>query len=687
MRRVTLITAIAFGTFVFLGISFLLARALTGSGAERSRVHRGRARAGARGRRRGAEEAAGVRGRAGVRARDPGARGGSSSGPARSQILTYAPSVRVTMTRRSGTGRVAWRAGDSLPVVQCVKARREGPLTGGGVELLAISKPIALDGGMQLTAARLPAGRCVVMPRMRGRLRLLLPLAALLALALPGAAAAADKPAKKTLYYEGPSGRYLMDGTWLFRLDPSNKGLGSKWNRSASTAGWSKVKVPNVWNLGDDSPASMIGGVGWYRKDFSLPNASKALEWAVRFESVNYRSTVWLNGRRVGANRGAYIPFEFRLNGLKRRGTNRLVIRVDSKRRSTDFPPSGLATNGAPTGGWWNYSGLQREVYLKQLDTVDWKSVRVIPRLACASCTASVQVKVIMRNVRGSGQNVRISGNFGSRRLSLGSKGISGNGVPSFTTTFRMPNPRVWSPARPYLYNVNLRASAGGRTVGTYRLKTGIRSIRVSSDGHLILNGARVNIRGVGVHEDSKEQGFAVDNAFRQRLVSETKAVGATLMRTHYPMHPYTHELADKEGVLIWSEIPVYALKTANLAKPGVTELAAKELEKNIIANQNHPSVLLWSIANELSARPGPTQANYIKNAVRQAKALDPSRPVGLAVAGYPTVGCQKAYAPLDVIGINDYFGWYPGPSGLVFDRTKLPPTSTRSAPATRSRR
>ena len=146
------------------------------------------------------------------------------------------------------------------------------------------------------------------------------------------------------------------------------------------------------------------------------------------------------------------------------------MIRVDSKRRSTDFPPSGLAINGAPTGGWWNYSGLQREVYLKRLDTVDWKSVRVIPRLACASCTASVQVKAILRNVRGSAQSVRISGSFGSRRLSLGSQGISRNGVKSFATTFRMPNPRVWSPARPYLYNVNLRASAGGRSVGTYRL-------------------------------------------------------------------------------------------------------------------------------------------------------------------------------------------------------------------------
>ena len=83
--------------------------------------------------------------------------------------------------------------------------------------------------------------------------------------------------------------------------------------------------------------------------------------------------------------------------------------------------------------------------------------------------------------------------------------------------------------------------------------------------------------------------------------------------------------------------------------------------------------MLLWSIANELSSRPGPTQASYIKNAVRQAKALDPSRPVGLAVAGYPAVGCQnKAYAPLDVIGINEYFGWYPGPQGSIFDRTRL---------------
>jgi hypothetical protein len=148
LRRVTLITAIAFGSFVFLGISFLLARALTGSGAERSRVL-DVVLAEARG------DADAVLEQLPACAAEPACarvtreRVAALKRPGEVEILNYRPSVRVTMTRRSGTGRVAWRAGSSLPVVQCVKARREGPLTGGGVELLAISKPISLDAGCE----------------------------------------------------------------------------------------------------------------------------------------------------------------------------------------------------------------------------------------------------------------------------------------------------------------------------------------------------------------------------------------------------------------------------------------------------------------------------------------------------------------------------------------------------------
>ena len=504
------------------------------------------------------------------------------------------------------------------------------------------------------------------------RIPRLLFLAALVALALPAAASAADKPSNRTLYHDGPEGRYLLDGQWFFRLDSGDDGIKQRFMRQTDTDGWKPVQVPNVWNLGDPSNESMAGSIGWYRKDFELPNASRALAWVVRFESVNYRTRVWLNGKPVGENRGAYIPFEFRLNDLKRHGTNRLVVRVDSRRFPTDFPPSGLNVDGVPTGGWWNYGGIQREVYLRRVDTVDWKSVHVRPQLDCGTCDARVSVAVDVRNVTGSAKRISVSGRFGAQTLRLGTRGVPGGGVARFQTAITVRKPRLWSPASPNLYDVSLTARSGSRKVASYVLRSGIRSIKVAN-GRLVLNGQYLNFRGVGLHEASQEEGFAIGDNVREKIATEAKALGATVLRTHYPMHPFMHELADRLGLLIWSEVPVYAVKTQYLKRPLVRQLAAKELAKNIEANQNHPSVMLWSLGNELSARPGPVQSAYIKAAAREAHRLDPTRPVGLAVAGYPSAGCQPEYGPLDVIGVNDYFGWYPGPNGQIADRTLLP--------------
>jgi beta-glucuronidase len=506
---------------------------------------------------------------------------------------------------------------------------------------------------------------------MRPRLRLLLPVLALL-LVLPATAHAADKPTEKALYKDGPEGRYLLDGEWLFRLDNADQGVKQRFMRSTSRSGWVKTTVPNVWNLGDASNESMAGGIGWYRKDFELPNADSALAWAFRFESVNYRAKVWLNGKPIGENTGAYVPFEMVPKSVKRRGTNRLVVRVDSRRKITDFPPAGLNTDGVPTGGWWNYSGIQREVYLRKLDSVDFQKVQVRPELACGTCPASVKVNINLKNVTRSGQRATITGKYGDRTLNLGTKSIGRDGIAAFTDTLRIDKPHLWSPADPHLYDVSFTVRVGGEKVAGYALHSGIRSIKVSG-GRLILNGQFMNVRGVGLHEDSKAQGFAIDNARRDQLVDDAKDLGATVLRTHYPLHPYTHELADRLGLLIWSEIPVYSLKTEVLKERSVRNLAVEELSKNINANENHPSVMLWSIGNELSSQPGPVQVAYINAAVKFAKEMDPTRPVGLAVAAYPSSLCQAAeYKSLDVLGLNDYFGWYPGPSGQIFDRTKL---------------
>jgi beta-glucuronidase len=189
-----------------------------------------------------------------------------------------------------------------------------------------------------------------------------------------------------------------------------------------------------------------------------------------------------------------------------------------------------------------------------------------------------------------------------------------------------------------------------------------------------MLNGRPLNFRGVFIHEDDKGRGFAIDNAIRERQLGWVRQLGATMLRGHYPLHPYYQERADELGIMQWSEVPVYSVRARYLKQTLVRQLAARELESNIEANGNHPSVITWSIGNELSSRPGPVQGDYIRRAATAAKRLDPSRPVSYAVAGYPAVGCQRRYGPLDIVGVNDYFGWYPGPMGSLFDRDKLSP-------------
>jgi beta-glucuronidase len=493
------------------------------------------------------------------------------------------------------------------------------------------------------------------------------------AVVVPPSARAADGITRGTTYRDAPDNRYMLGGDWLFRLDTAGVGLNQHFQRQTSTDDWSKTTVPNAWNAQDESVASFQGTVGWYRKDFHLPDARARMNWLVRFESVNYRSSVWLNGKPIGRNTGAYLPFEMRLprKGLKLRGMNHLVVRVDNRRLPTDFPPSGLTGAGDPAGGWWNYGGILREVYLQRIDRVDISSVVVRPDLPCAACAATVGMRVIVRNYADKPLRVNVAGNFGSQRTRLGTKGVPAHGFATFSSRVRVAKPRLWSPASPSLYKVRFRVSVGGKKLVGYRLDSGIRSIKVV-DGHLMLNGHKLDLRGVGVHEDDPVTGFAITPARREQIVDQAKEIGADVIRAHYPLHPDIQELADRKGLLIWSEIPVYAVKTKYLKRPEVRKLAAKELTENITANQNHPSIMLWSIGNELSSKPGPVQALYIQAAVKDAKALDPTRPVALAINGYPAAGCRPQYAGLDVLGVNEYFGWYPGPNGQIADRDTM---------------
>ena len=289
------------------------------------------------------------------------------------------------------------------------------------------------------------------------RHRLIIACTALMAvpLALPSPAAA-DAPTAGALYTDGPSGRFLLDGTWLRRSDPRDRGIRAGYVRARYASGWSPVTVPDAANAADMSARSYLGGVCWYRKDFESPGGA-ATNWVLRFESVNYRATVWLNGRRLGRHTGGYLPFEVEAKGM-RTGTNRLVVRVDSRRTEPAIPPLGVRNGGKYVGGWWNYAGILREVYLRRVDTFDFVNVAARPRLDCPECDARVYVRAVVANMEGVPARAEVSATVGGQQIRFTPATIQARGFRLFRGSTAIRTPRLWSPDDP----APLQRRAGG---------------------------------------------------------------------------------------------------------------------------------------------------------------------------------------------------------------------------------
>jgi beta-glucuronidase len=507
---------------------------------------------------------------------------------------------------------------------------------------------------------------------------LVLVLAALggVAGAQPPAGYAPSPPTAGALYKDGQTGRYLLDGTWLFRADPTNIGQSERWQSDPSTDDWLPVTVPNSWNAGDFSAESMRGSVGWYRRDFTLPKGAfngyvpqADRRWIVRFESVNYRATVWLNGRMLGTHAGAYLPFEYDLTNVHP-GVNRLVVRVDDQRGPTDLPPG-------PNGGWWNFGGLQREVYLRSVQRADLERLQIHTTQPCPSCTSSATIdeQVVVRNVTGASQPVQLTGTYGGHRLNFGARTLPPHGTWTASASVTVPHPKLWAPGSPTLYKARLTLEdKKGRTLGGYFTYSGIRTITKTPDGRLELNGRLLNLRGVDMQEQNLVTGAALSTSQVGTMMGWIRGLGADMIRSQHPLNPQFEEMADRYGILIWSSIPFYQVGKKYLANPGLLRYAHSVLRQDVYVNQDHPSILLWAIANELATPATPAEARYVSGATALAHKLDPTRPVGMAVASWPGIPCQAAYAPLDVIGLNEYFGWFDENGGATDDRDQLSP-------------
>jgi beta-glucuronidase len=469
------------------------------------------------------------------------------------------------------------------------------------------------------------------------------------------------------LIKEGWTNRFLLGGQWYFRQDDTFIGDAGGWAAQQDLSGWTPIHVPFNWN-GQDVTQNRPS-TGWYRKEFVVPKTKRRVNWKVRFEGNNYRSFVFLNGRLIGRF-GGYFPFEVDLNGLKR-GRNTLVVKVSSLRSNTDLTHwRPAAFNGFGSGGWWNFGGILREVYMRPIDTVDIDEVRALPKVGRLGGPAKVRVKILLRNQSGKQRAAFVDVGIGGGPKTRIRRGLPANGTREVAASLTLDHPRLWQPGHPSLYSMRVGASLddhrrAGRRVSTYALAFGVKKLERKGSVAL-LNGHPLQLRGASVHEDDPREGGALSPRTRANLVHRLEQLHATVARAHYPLHPALLEALDRAGIMYWSQAPVYQLPNTLFNNRGVRGAAIRANDLAVRDNANHASIFVWSLANEPAGNVGekglfgPGLKTFIRDGSRTVRRLDDTRWVAIdrqSRIGEPLT--QSSYRYLDVLGINEYFGWY----------------------------
>jgi len=438
-----------------------------------------------------------------------------------------------------------------------------------------------------------------------------------------------------------------LGGTWRFRMDGAEK--------------WRRVSLPDDWNATDAD--TNRAGVGWYRRDFVLPRTGSATRWIVRFEGAGHHAIVYLNGREIARHAGGYVPFEADLEGL-RRGRNRLAVRISSRRSASDLTHWRRARfGGRGNGMWWNFAGIHREVSVRPVHGLDIARAQALPRLACATCPAVVQVRALVRNLGPTTRQARVTLGVEGRRIGLPAYPLAPGQQREIVGELTIARPRLWGIGRGNLYRLDVEADGGPGARAHYRTRFGVRDLRKLSDGRVLLNGRPLRVKGVSVHEDSPVVGSAWRAPQRAALLRRVDDIGATVVRAHYPLHPALMEALDRRGVMVWEQAPVNQVQNDQMGRASVRERAVRANAEVVLRDRGHPSVLAFSIANELAVPISQGQIDFVHAAAARVRELDPTRLVAIdrvARYGAPDDG-HPIFKEVDAIGANEYFGWYRG--------------------------
>jgi hypothetical protein len=428
--------------------------------------------------------------------------------------------------------------------------------------------------------------------------------------------------------------------------------------RAAQAPGqWRRARVPSVVDS-RALPSLYPGVVRRYRLRFLAPETPRGFRWLIQFESVRRNAAVYLNGRRIGRNVDPYTPFTVEARGLRPGRENELEVEVDG-RKNPQLPE-----------GWWNWNGIVRPVHLIPAGRAHIQDLGAMSRVRCRGPARNCRAKLLLDGMLERRGVKMLEPTLEVRLRSPGGRTVE--------KTFKLPRqrserkrlqlelpvpaPELWSPDAPNLYSARIVLRDRGEVVQVVRRAVGLRSVEVKN-GLLYLNNRRINLHGASIHEDMPGDGAALTPGEMNQIVSDLKELGANLTRAHYLMNERLLARFDRAGIMVWSQAPIWQRDHGAqlLWRPNERRRALQTVERTVTAARNHPSVITHSVANELSFTPDtkPGTARFLVAAQQIARDVDPTLPISVDIKGRPGFMEQFTYHRFDMLGINQYFGWY----------------------------
>ena len=491
-------------------------------------------------------------------------------------------------------------------------------------------------------------------------------------------------------FAQAPRERQLFDNGWRFHLGDVSGGQ----SPSLADKDWRAVDLPHDWSIeGPYSAKNAAGtaflpaGIGWYRKTFQLPVSLSGRKVSIRFDGVYRDSTVWINGVLLGHRPYGYATFEYDLTPhLHLGGPNVLAVRVDH--------------SVVADSRWYPGSGIYRHVWLNTTGPVHiaaWGTYVNTPVATLAEALVSIETR-LMNETPAEVRATLVISVLNEQAEEVGSvkseEPVTAGAYRSFAQQLTVPHPSLWSPDRPYLYTAVSRVYLDGKVVDEQRTPFGIRSFYFSADKGLILNGQPIKMKGVCIHHDLGALGAAFFEEALERRLKRLQEIGVNAIRcSHNPMAPEFYDLCDRLGLLVmdeafdewiggkrkWAE----GRNSGPVARRGYNESfeawGVRDAQDMVLRDRNHPSIILWSIGNEIDYPTDPfvhprgrhdnsippeasgkselLSANLMPAIARRliaaVKEFDGTRPVTMGLADIDASNATGVANLLDVVGYN----------------------------------